>query len=60
MLGLICHTDFVLKTNTMITVYILLAVLCIAWAWLSYDINRDPLEEEEDPTTTCWHEEERK
>lgn len=42
--------------------YIFIAVLLAAWAWLAYEINKGPLYEEEenidDPTTTCWHDDE--
>lgn len=42
--------------------YIFFAIVLIAWVWLAHETTKAPLYEEEqdidDPTTTCWHDDE--
>jgi hypothetical protein len=40
--------------------YIFIAILVIAWVWIAYEIIHAPTleepEDDDDPTTTFWHE----
>lgn len=42
--------------------YIIIAALVAAWIWIAYEYNRAPFMNEDDdiddPTTTCWHDDE--
>lgn len=40
--------------------YIFIAVLVIAWIFVAYELKQAPTEQniEDDPTTTCWHDDE--